>query len=60
MKENAMGWACGKRGEKRSTYRVWWGNLKTSRPFGNPWHNWKDNIKMLPEVILRGKYKIFH
>jgi hypothetical protein len=25
------------------------GKLKTKRPFGNPRHKWKDNIKMLPK-----------
>jgi len=28
MKENAMGWACGMRGEKRNTYRFWWGETE--------------------------------
>jgi len=46
IKNNEMGGACSKYGDRRGTYRVLVGSPEGKRPFGRPRRRWKDNIKM--------------
>jgi len=41
-----MGWACGKNGERRGTYRVWVGKFEGKRPPGRHKRRWEDTMKM--------------
>jgi hypothetical protein len=45
-RENEMGGACGKNGEKMNAYRLLVGKPEGKRPLGRPRRRWLDNIKM--------------
>jgi hypothetical protein len=44
MKENEVGWTCGRHG--RDIYRVLVGRPESKKPLGRPRRRWEDNIKM--------------
>jgi len=46
MKQNAMGWECGKHGENRNVHRVLVGKPEGKRTPVRPRHRREDNIKM--------------
>jgi hypothetical protein len=46
FKEDEMGRACSKNGEKRNAYRILVGKPEGKRPLGRPRRRWVDNIKM--------------
>jgi hypothetical protein len=38
-------------GDRRGAYRVWWGDLRVSRPLGRSRRRWEDNIKMFLQNV---------
>jgi hypothetical protein len=55
VKEDEMGGACRKNGEKRKAYRILVGKPEGKRPLGRPRCRWVDNIKMdLREISWDG------
>jgi hypothetical protein len=46
IKEDEIGRACSKNGEKRNAYRILVGKPEGKRPLGKPGLRWVDNIKI--------------
>jgi hypothetical protein len=46
VKEDEMGGACSRYGEKRNAYRILVRKLEGKRPLGRPRRRWVDNIKI--------------
>jgi hypothetical protein len=55
MKEDEVGWTCGKHVEGRGAYRILVGRPEGKRPLGRPRRWCEDNIKMvLGEIEIDG------
>jgi hypothetical protein len=54
IKENEMGGACSKYGERRGVYRILVGKPEGKRPHGRPTRRWEDNITKDLQEVGRG------